>query len=190
MPLITTFVLSFLKRNAKGLIVGVVAIAAVAYSYYYVGQWFATSATKAVKQEYEEKIRVINEAHATSLTKANANAAKLTEQHKLSLAALEKTLDKELARGKELSNKLRDLNSRGGLSIPTKGCKPPSDSSSPTSVAGTSKTEARAELTPEASSTLIDLVERGDEAIIKLNELVDFYEKVRIKGCGVPTSEG
>ena len=174
MPLATMFILNFLKRNAKGLIFGVAVVLALAYSYYYVGQWFAKLATQATKNEYEEKIRVIKEEHAASVAKANEYAAKLTEQHNLSLVELEKTLNREIANGKELSNKLRDLNSRGGLSIPTKGCKPTSDSSDFTSFAGTSKTEERAELTAEASSALIDIAEIGDESIIKLNELIDF----------------
>ena len=62
------------------------------------------------------------------------------------------------------------------LSIATRSVQTCSDSTSPAR-----GTEARAELDPEASKSLIAITADGDTAIRALNACIDIYEKVRSK---------
>lgn len=109
--------------------------------------------TKA--REAEQRMADVAQTYAQTLRKAN-----------------------DVAKSKETKLRIDIASGERKLFIPVKApeCAVPAAADSPAPSGGA---ETRAELDPRTSQSLVDLTNRGDQAIRSLNTCIDIYEKMR-----------
>jgi prophage endopeptidase len=138
-------------------LVGVLSLVISSYFYghhaAYVEQEAEVARLNLIERDKEQKMQQLANSHARELERANRDAKdKVTK------------LQSDIASGE-----LR-------LSIATRSVSSCQDASS-----ATGNTEARAELDPEASKSLVSITADGDSAIRQLNACIDIYNQVRSK---------
>ena len=138
-------------------LVGILSVVVSSYFYghhqAYVEQEKEVARLNLIERDKEQQMQQLVNTHARELERANRDAKdKVTK------------LQSDIASGE-----LR-------LSIATRSVQASEHSPFPSR-----NNEARAELDPEASKSLIAIVSDGDEAIRKLNTCIDIYNQVRGK---------
>jgi Bacteriophage Rz lysis protein len=138
-------------------LVGVLSLVISSYFYghhaAYVEQEAEVARLNLIERDKEQQMQQLANSHARELERANRDAKdKVTK------------LQSDIASGE-----LR-------LSIATRSVQTCSDATS-----ATGNTEARAELDPEASKSLVSITADGDSAIRQLNACIDIYNQVRSK---------
>ena len=139
------------------MLVGVLSLIVSSYFYghheAYIEQAAEVARLNLVERDKEAQMQQLVNTHSRELERANRDAKdKVTK------------LQSDIASGE-----LR-------LSIATRSVQTCSDSAS-----STRGTEARAELDPEASKSLVSITADGDSAIRQLNACIDIYNQVRSK---------
>jgi Bacteriophage Rz lysis protein len=119
----------------------------------YVEQEAEVARLNLIERDKEQQMQQLANSHAKELERANRDAKDKVIK-----------LQSDIASGE-----LR-------LSIATRSVQTCSDATS-----STGNTEARAELDPEASKSLVSITADGDSAIRQLNACIDIYNQVRSK---------